>query len=265
MKGSTLPQPAAARLRALDERVVALASVAATAESEVIRLRAVVHGAEGGATAVEYVEARDRFEETLSAAKAARERAERQRKLACLVREWIAALPDDARLTLAEPAAADLDLPALQAKLNGLREELRRLASLPPMPGSIDMMVRSHVANLAAGVLPTVRATSGTLEVSWPTAPGAYSCSDVNPLMLAAATDPEGISELIKTVRQAQPLTESEHAARQIDLQRAIDEASHGLARAQESAAVDYDMLLRPGQILGVRVTEAGGAEAAAA
>jgi hypothetical protein len=69
---------------------------------------------------------------------------------------------------------------------------------------------------------------------------------------------------IMEAARRSSPFSESEHAARQVQLQCSIDEASHALARAQESSAVDYDALLTPGQIPGLRV-EAEGENAAAA
>jgi hypothetical protein len=154
----------------------------------------------------------------------------------------VEALPAGARL-VPVTVDTDLDLDALTVKLAAMREELRLLGTTPAVPDDIGARISAYVSNLAAKALPLVRHTSGTLECQFPMAPdatlqnGGFSVTDGNALMLAAALNPKQLGELIlKAVQRAQPLSEKEHAARRVELEREIDRASYVTAAILEAA-----------------------------
>src|SRR5438034_263998 len=71
-------------------------------------------------------------------------------------RAWLEALPVDSKLLLVQPAAADLDLATLRAKLQAMREELVKLQSTPIPGDDISEKVRAYVSDLMRQGTPAV-------------------------------------------------------------------------------------------------------------
>ena len=122
-------------------------------------------------------------------------------------------LPADTRLLVVQPAAADLDLSTLQAGLQSLRQELRKLDTTTGARGRY----RRQGAGLCG--LPSLRKPSpccgglGTgqqLDIRWPGGPDCnprngdgFSTIDGNALMLTALLQPTALQDAIMGAVQA--------------------------------------------------------------
>jgi hypothetical protein len=270
MKANQLPQVVLAKLLEMDASVAELTSGAAKAEARVAYARHVLNGGDNSVTAEEYERERSSFDENYARAMAAKVQAETERKVLAEAKAWVESLPSDSKLLLVQPAASDLDLAALCARLAGLREELKRLNGTPPVASDIEAKVAAYVASLAARASPLVRgfAEGLALDVKWPMGLDAnrtngvgFSNSDANCLVLLAAITPRELSKLImQAIERAQPLSQAEHAARRREIEHAIDELSYSVAALSEQA----DPLMAPWHVLGVRTVEEETAPAAA-
>jgi hypothetical protein len=264
-----------AKLVGLDQLAADFAASAQAAEVRLTHARDIVNGKNNAISAEEYEHERSNFDATLAAAKMARDYAESAHKVLAAVKAWLEALPPDSRLLMVQPAASDLDLAALRARLAGLRDELRRHNGTPPAASDVGQKVDAYVASLAARALPLVRgfAQGQSLQVTWPAGSDAtrqngvgFSAANGNALLLFAALFPHELAELVvRAVNAEQPLSAHEHAARRAALEHAIDELSYVVAALNDQAGAPPDVLMAPWHVLGVRLdaTESEGAAAA--
>ena len=275
MKATELAQPVLARLVGLDQLVADFTASAQAAEARLARARTIVNGRTNAVSLEEYEAERAGFEAVHAAAKQANGYAELARKVLAEVRAWVAALPSDSRLLMVQPAASDLDLAALRARLTGLRDELRKHNGTPPAAPDIGARIDELVAGWARAAPPLVRgfAPGQALDVRWPMVTTAnrqngvdFANLDANPLLLFAALFPHELSELIvRGVTREQPLSAHEHDERRIALEHAIDELSYVVAAMLEQSGAPPDVLMAPWHVLGVRVEEGFEQEDAAA
>jgi hypothetical protein len=121
------------------------------AELELAAARNIVNGRNTEVEREAFVRLRDEGGFTsVSAAKAARERAEAQRKVLHNCKAWVQGLLANVRLVLQYPSSKGADLGAIRKELKELRESLRQLTGNPPASPDIGSNIDAYVVPLAA-------------------------------------------------------------------------------------------------------------------
>lgn len=256
MKPRQMPQQTLARLTDLQERVENLERDAASAESEVARLRSLLRSNSGNPASLDEINAaKASFDAVFTAAQLARSKATAQAKLLAGVKSWLAGLGANVKLVLVHPEIGTASLAEVRGELAALRSDLSKLRANPPADLHIDKRIADYVAELARRATPRVTGfcNGGVLDVKWPG--DIYDPNQNTALLLMAAIQPAELSELIfRSVVAAQPLSAQQHSEKMLSLTSRLAALSYVEAALVERTSGEHSVETDPWCLLGVRI-----------